>query len=252
MSRALLTALGLAGPDAPRLVQLIGAGGKTTTMFALSAALRATGARVVSTTTTRILRPRREQSPALLLLEDHSEPWPALDRELASQGHVSVARAALPGGKLAGLEPGELARLLERDASLRVVCECDGAQGRPLKAHAAHEPVLLDRPGVVVAVVGLDALGAPLDDARVHRASLLAERLGRPLGSILDPSAIAGAVEGYLERIPPRCRPALLLTQWTPERAPAAMAIARALDSGRLERIVAASHHSARELSPPR
>jgi probable selenium-dependent hydroxylase accessory protein YqeC len=230
MNPPLLVALGLAGPNAPRLVQLLGAGGKTTSMYALCGALHARGERALSTTTTRILEPTAAQSPALVLMEEHDELPRSLDGALAQHGHVTLARARLPGGKLAGVAPVLLRELLARDPALRIVAECDGAQGRSLKAHAAHEPVLLDEPSLAVAVVGLDALGAPLDDGMVHRAPLLAQRLEEPLGAPLTPAIIARAVEGYLERIPSRCTAALLLTKPNPERRLGAERIARALE----------------------
>lgn len=232
MSGSLLAALGLGLPGAPRLVQLIGGGGKTTAMFTLAHELVETGAQVLTTTTTRIYAPSAEQSPALILTHEDPDPRRSLDAALTQHGHATVARARLPGGKLAGLGTDQVDALLEGDPSRHIVAECDGSAGRSLKAHAPHEPVLSTAPSLVIAVVGLDILGAPLDDVHVHRAALLSRRLGLPLGSALDTAAVAAAIAAYLERIPPQASTALLLTKLTPEREPAARALAGASPKG--------------------
>ncbi len=221
----LLEALGLDASEAPRLVQIIGGGGKTTLMFRLAAALQTLGDRVVTTTTTRIRAPSPEESPALLLEDELG----GLEAALSLLGHVTVVGHRRPDGKLRGVSPGLLTALLTRHPRWRVVAECDGSAGRSLKTHAAHEPVLAEGPSLVVCVVGLDALGAPLDDAHVHRSALLAERLGVPMGTLLDVDSVVRAVALYHQRIPPQASTAVFLTKLTPARRELARELARAL-----------------------
>jgi probable selenium-dependent hydroxylase accessory protein YqeC len=229
MIPALLQALGLDRPGAPRLVQLIGGGGKTTAMFALAHALRARGEPVVTTTTTNIHVPTAEQCEALVLLEETAEPLEALERVLVTHGHATLARARLPQGKLAGVEPGLLRDLASWRPDLRVIAECDGARGRSLKAHASHEPVLAGGVSLAVLVVGLDVLGAPLDEDHVHRAALLSQLLQRDLGGQLGPVDVARAVVAMLGCLPPAASSALLLTKLTLAREPGALAVVTAL-----------------------
>jgi probable selenium-dependent hydroxylase accessory protein YqeC len=57
---------------------------------------------------------------------------------------------------------------------------------------------------ILIAVIGADCLGMPMDDRYVHRAELLRARLGRAPGSIITPEDVARAFfhrDGYLARI---------------------------------------------------
>ena len=60
--------------------------------------------------------------------------------------------------------------------------EADGAARKPLKAPAAHEPVLPEPLDCCVAVVGLDSVGQPLDDGHVHRSALVCAAAGQEPG----------------------------------------------------------------------
>lgn len=205
---------------------LVGAGGKTTLMYALAAAHVRAGRSVVTTTTTRIRPPEPEQSPCLLT----GEPDPLLARlpaALAGQRHVTVAAAWSEGrDKLCGLAPDDVARLVATRLADVVIVEADGSAGRPLKAHDAHEPALPPGPGDVVAVVGAAAFGAPLDDAHVHRAALAAGRLGLPAGARVTPAIVAALLlhpEGWFARLGVG-RPATLFVAGAAAGAPLAAA----------------------------
>ena len=90
-----------------------------------------------------------------------------------------------------------------------VLVEADGAAGRSLKAHAPYEPVVSARADLVIAVIGVDCLGVPMDDEHVHRAELFRERLARPAGALVTPEDVAAIVlhpEGYLARVSPSTR----------------------------------------------
>jgi probable selenium-dependent hydroxylase accessory protein YqeC len=64
--------------------------------------------------------------------------------------------------------------------------------------------VVSPRADLVIAAIGVDCLGAPMDDAHVHRAALLRERLGRLEGAAVTAADVAGIVlhrNGYLARV---------------------------------------------------
>ncbi len=238
-------ALGLAGA---RSVWLIGGGGKTSLLFALAAESVARGERVVTTTTTRIFVPAPSQSPLVVVAADEAELHCRVAAGLAAHRHVTAARALLSDGKLVGFAPEVVERLLAAGLADRVLVEADGSAGRSLKAHAAHEPVVAASAELVVAVVGLDAVGAPLDDLHVHRAALLAALLERPLGGILTAADVARAVldpRGYRRAVPSGARFVVALTKadlvWPAAAAACAEALARADRDGRVARVVLAT-----------
>lgn len=186
---------------APRCPHLIGGGGKTTLLYALARAAAARGETVITTTTTHILPPSAAESPCLLLAPDAGE----LADALARHRHVTVAAAAEPaGGKLRG--SAELVAGLAAAAPAdRIIVEADGSAGRPLKAHADHEPVIAAGADAIFAVVGADALAMPLCASVVHRAELFAQRYGLETGTLLTPAHVAAALlspQGYAARVP--------------------------------------------------
>jgi probable selenium-dependent hydroxylase accessory protein YqeC len=79
-------------------------------------------------------------------------------------------------GKLRGIHPSHVAAL--REAWGVVLVEADGSKRLPIKAPAPYEPVLPEGTSLVVGVVGLDALGWPMDGRTVHRPELFAAVTG--------------------------------------------------------------------------
>src|SRR5438093_696249 len=65
---SLKAALGL---ESGQMLALIGAGGKTTTLFRLAKELRDDGGKILVTTTTKIFKPTKPHVDRLFLVEDH-------------------------------------------------------------------------------------------------------------------------------------------------------------------------------------
>ena len=178
---------GSGGVAFPRMTALVGAGGKTTLMYALARRMADAGRRVVCTTTTKIFPP--ENGLPVVLLEGVADPVAAVHDALSAVPCVVVLSAALPEALF--------------------LVEADGAARKPLKAPAAHEPVLPEPLGCCVAVVGLDSVGQPLDDGHVHRSALVCAAAGQEPGSPVTPATLACLVEhpeGLFRNCPAGCR----------------------------------------------
>jgi probable selenium-dependent hydroxylase accessory protein YqeC len=228
---ALLEALGL---ESRRYVHLIGGGGKTTLMFAAARALATAGRTVLTTTTTRILWPASGESECVVQGGEATALVADLRGVFRAHRHVTaVGGEPGPARKVAGLAPDVLDALVAARVAAHVLVEADGSAGRPLKAHGPHEPVVSARADLVVAVVGVTCLGAPMDDAHVHRAALLRERLGCPVGARVAPGDVAGILlhpQGWLERVGGSTEVVVLVNQAdTPERLAAARGLAAVL-----------------------
>ncbi len=241
---ALLEAFGL---ERRRYAFLIGGGGKTTLLFVAAHALAAAERTVLTTTTTRILWPTREESECVVRGGEAEALVARLRGEFARRRHVTVVAPSGEGAhKVAGLAPGAIDALAEARVAEHVLVEADGSAGRPLKAHAAHEPVVSAAADLVIAVVGATCLGAPMDDAHVHRSVTLRERLGRPEGARVTPADVAGILlhpRGWLERVAAGTAVAAFVNQAdSPERLAAARELAAVLRAhdrqGRLARVV--------------
>jgi len=87
-----------------------------------------------------------------------------------------------------------------------ILVEADGAKGYSLKAPREGEPVVPSNTTLLVPVVGIDALGCPLDEKHVFRWRLAMEILQKPEGAILDEEMIARLLAATLKERPERTR----------------------------------------------
>jgi len=172
-------------PADPAVVAFVGGGGKSSALFRLAGEVVQAGQRVVTTTTTRIFASQIALAPVYLLAAGAEMDWGALERALDSHGHCLIVRED-QSPKAAGIVPRLVDALAERAASLRlaaILVEADGSARRPVKAPAAHEPVIPDATTLLVPVLGLDAVGLPLAEPHVHRPEVL-----RALLDVADPA----------------------------------------------------------------
>jgi probable selenium-dependent hydroxylase accessory protein YqeC len=213
-----------AGPRALALVvAFVGAGGKTSAMFALARELESS--RTILTTTTMIRDPRLEASRLFdRVLIDESLAGPDEGKDSASSDIAAPLRGARPlviasgldesAGKLRGIDPGRV-RSLRASCDL-VLVEADGSRALPVKAPAAWEPVLPDCADFVVGVIGLDCLGAPLGPGTAHRPELLGPLVGCAAGAPIRAEhlvRLARSSEGLFKSAPTGARCAILLNK---------------------------------------
>ena len=205
------------------VVSIVGGGGKTTLMFALAREISDGGEKVVTTTTTRIFEPA-EKETFLIVEGDETKIETRLREALACHRHVTVATARLPGNKLKGIGPEVLDRIAALKLAPYIVNEADGSARKPLKAPNATEPIIPESTGIVIAVVGIDALGKALNEENVFRAEIVSRLTGLPLGTPITEEAIAELVtnpEGIIKGSPAGARivPALNKVDLLPDTA---------------------------------
>jgi len=174
------------------VVSIVGAGGKSTLMYALARDLVQSGKRVLTTTTTKIYTPAQEDSPALLVSQNPEKIVKEAAVLLQQHSHVSLGGEELLGqGKLLGIKPEVVGYLQSSGLFDFILVEADGAARRSLKASGTREPVIPRVSDYIVTVVGLDVVGRQLGDRTVHRASLYSELTGLSMGQTLTESSIA-------------------------------------------------------------
>ena len=165
--------------DVHRLVALVGAGGKTSTLYALARQGVDNGKKVVITTTTHIL-----PHPALPLAGSLEE----LAALLADRPAATWGRYALPDKLSGGGPPAESLSVADL-----VLVEADGARLHPLKAPADHEPVIPPETHAVVALAGLDCIGQTVG-AICHRPERVCALLGTGMDHVLTPADAAAVL----------------------------------------------------------
>lgn len=218
----LATALALRDDD---VVALVGGGGKTTAMFRLARDVVERGGTAITTTTTRIFGAQIALSPAHVPAAEASRERVAA--ALATHGQVLVIGATdADSGKAEGVSLDLFRRLRAWCPGACIVNEADGSRMRPLKAPAAYEPVIPVETTLVVALVGADVFGKPLDAGHVHRPELVSALSGARLGTAVTPHVVAAVLahpEGGCKGVPAGARMVVLINKVDrlPDRAPA-------------------------------
>lgn len=138
----------------PGVTAVIGSGGKSSLLRRLAEEVPGTA---ILCTTTHI-RPFSEY-PVL------ENPSPADIRQALAAGRVLCTGTPCENGKLTA--PALPMEVLAELADF-VLAEADGSRQLPLKAHAAHEPVIPENSRRVICVVGASGFGKPIRET-VHR-----------------------------------------------------------------------------------
>jgi probable selenium-dependent hydroxylase accessory protein YqeC len=174
------------------VLSLTGSGGKTSLMFNLARLLVRSGKTVLTTTTTKILVPTAEQSETVLIGADPQTLLRQAAACLDTSRHLTAASATLSDntGKLIGFTPEAIETFAESALFDWILVEADGSAHRPLKAPAAHEPVIPPNTTVLVAVAGLEVLGEPLTEELVFRSELAADLMELAAGDTITEAAV--------------------------------------------------------------
>ena len=148
-------------PKSQRILSFVGAGGKTTLLYALSEELAQMGYRVLVMTTTHMRKPEEN------FYEYHSLP------ELKA-GQVLTVGTTCGDGKIRMPDDVRMDVLCEKADVILV--EADGSRRKPFKIPAEHEPVLLPETDLVIGVLGWNSVGQKISEVS-HRPADVASFL---------------------------------------------------------------------------
>jgi probable selenium-dependent hydroxylase accessory protein YqeC len=167
-------------------------------MYALAEEASNEGLDVLVTTTTRIWKPN-----CPLVIGSASERIDIdLEREFQGARVVAAGAAISDDGKLNGLVADVVCALKAPDV---IVCEADGASGRSIKFHRPHEPVVPQCTTHLIAVAGVDAVGATVE-AAAHPADLASNILEKALNDIIEPEDVVQSILESSRFAPPGSR----------------------------------------------
>ena len=218
------------------VISLVGAGGKTALMFRLARELTGQGDRVLTTTTTKIRVPLQRQSPVVMVSDSVESLLQQASVILQRSAHVTAGlRIVHFQNKLKGFDPNTIDRIWQSGIFRWIIVEADGAAGKPIKAPAFHEPVIPQCTQWLVAVIGLEAVGKPLNEKWAFRPQLVSKITGLNQGASISESAIAklfvdtnGIMRGFSAQTK---RFAFLNQADSPERLAAGQRIAKMIKS---------------------
>jgi molybdenum cofactor cytidylyltransferase len=202
------------------LISLVGAGGKTTTMYTFASELAQKHERVITTTTTNIYFPRPGETDTLIVAAETPVLIKMVQAAWKQHQRVTVAGKMIGAGKIGALEPGQPYELLTKSGASVVIVEADGARRHMIKAPAAHEPVVPPQTNVALLLMSAEAINRPLSAEVAHRPEHIASLLGIQQGDILTPARIAKlmtSAQGAMQGIPDGAQVYLLITHVTAE-----------------------------------
>lgn len=169
-----------------QVISVVGAGGKTTTIFRLAGEYRAAGIPVIVTTTTHM---QIEDKPYVLLKPSLSTLQAVLEKEGMAQIGIEEKNQLENGiRKMKSVSPDFFREICALDVP--VLIEADGAKRLPCKVPAEWEPVIPSETTKILSVYGLDAVGKPIREV-CFRAESAAEILKKDVEKSLMPEDIA-------------------------------------------------------------
>ena len=169
-----------------KMISLVGAGGKSTLMYALAEKISRRGRKVLVSTTTHIYEPK----------ENFAREEPEI-RSLWRAGRYAVVGERTEGGKLRSLPVPRLREYGKR-ADL-ILLEADGSRRKPMKVPAEREPVILPECDLVLGVIGLSCLGKPLREV-CFRPELACTLFGAELEEIVGEKLAASVLTSEREQ----------------------------------------------------
>ncbi|HJT58452.1 MAG TPA: selenium cofactor biosynthesis protein YqeC, partial [Ktedonobacteraceae bacterium] len=197
------------------LISIVGAGGKTTTMYTLADELAQRGKRVITTTTTNIYFPQKGETDTLIVSPETSRLLKMIQVSWKLHQRITVAASPIGASKLAGLRPDQPYEILLKSGADVVIVEADGARHHMIKAPAEHEPVVPPQTSVALLMMSAEAINQPLSGEIAHRPELVAKVAGINMGDVLTPAVVARVMlseQGGMKGIPEKAEVYLLIT----------------------------------------
>lgn len=199
-----------------RIVSVVGAGGKTSCIYALARYLICQGSSVLVTTTTQMAYPAEEVPGAFRLLTGDWFQRQSVQPSENQQLDIAFQSFNPEQDKLIGYAPAKIEAIARQTSYEAILVEADGARQKPIKAPAGHEPVIPEATTLVLGVVGLSSLGTALNHTNAHRAEHLSRLLEQPMGTTITEESIVKLIrhpEGLFKSTPDTARRIVLLNQ---------------------------------------
>lgn len=196
------------------LICLVGAGGKTTTLFKLAKELKALNKKVLITTSTAIYYPKDEDYDKLMINPTSNV---LQNVEKTEKGTITIiGRDVSQENKLLGLDKELIEQIHNKKVFDFILVEADGAKRKPIKAPASHEPVIPSNVDKTVGVIGLDAIDKKINEENVHRAALFCQITNSRTGESIDEEKIFRLIthhQGLFKDVPKGCKKYVLLNK---------------------------------------
>ncbi|WP_459910456.1 selenium cofactor biosynthesis protein YqeC [Desulfotomaculum defluvii] len=188
--------------SSPKVITLIGGGGKTGLMFYLVNLLKSNGVRAVATSTTKL-----SSDSSFSKINSVTEGLDLLRNGVAEQGPVVLVLGMddMNPDKMVGIPKDWVDYLAAKLPYIFFIVEGDGSAGRSLKGHLNHEPVIPASSKLVIPVIGIDVIGVPLNSYFVHRPERVTQMIDAPAEANITVDMVLKLFfhpQGYLKQCP--------------------------------------------------
>jgi molybdenum cofactor cytidylyltransferase len=198
---------------------LVGAGGKTSALFAAASALgqrKSQISPILLTTTTHLAIEQCKFGNYHFKIQFAEEVLHYANEVKA--GIVLFTGTGIKDGRIAGPDKQALAAIfyLAESHTWPLLVEADGSRLHPLKAPVEHEPAIPEWANHVVVCAGLSGLDRPLNQETVHRPEIYAQLSETKYGTPITAESIVKVLKhpaGGLKSIPAGARRSVLLNQ---------------------------------------
>lgn len=198
---------------------IIGAGGKTTTLFKLSNELKKEGKKVLVTTTTAIFYPEKENYDELFI--DSSSNIIEKFNNIEKGSVTIIGREVSKENKLLGIKKEIIEQIYNLNIFDYILVEADGAKRKSIKCPAEHEPVIPQNTSKTIGVIGLDSIGLKINDKNVHRPELFCKITDSRMEDIIDEYTIFKLInnkKGLFKGVPKESKKYILLNKMDDEK----------------------------------
>ena len=209
----------------PKYWQIIGSGGKTSSLINAVKLLNSSGCNnILYTTTVHMAAPlccaeklaaaesadsdewrsRFVDYPGSFVPYESFEELRRFWQESEAPRVMMTGRLAVKNGvpKLTGLTGAEVYALCALPGLDYLLIEADGSRQLPVKVHAGHEPVLFSRAEMGAAVIGMQGLGRRVCEGEVHRPELMRKLLNCDSEHVIDENDFVTIASSYLDKLP--------------------------------------------------
>jgi len=194
-------------------ISLVGAGGKSSLFALLAQELSQQKKKIILTTTTHMftwqLNPFVKTENLIefndeMIMEDNIKKYFHQNKS----GEIVLIHHRIKekeGEKVSGPPPLYLDKWWGDKLADYFLVEADGARRKPIKAPASHEPVIPDSTTDLIGVIGIEAIGLPLEENNVFRPHIFSQLTGIKLGEKISLDAITNLIyhpQGLFKNVP--------------------------------------------------
>jgi len=207
-----LNLIGAIQPKLPAQIAIVGAGGKTTALFQLA---RQVQGLAWVTTTTHLGTFQIHLADKHFIIDSTEE----MNLDPFKKQKVTLITGPITADHRLGHPHPEILEKLHQSSErekISLFIEADGSRSLPVKAPAEHEPAIPSWTQSVITVIGLSALGQPLNPRWVFRPELFSRITDLEENALITMECLGDLLthpEGGLKGIPGQAQKVALLNQ---------------------------------------